>query len=67
MNITIYLNGQDVRQEACTLAELVTARGLASGSLVIEHNGRIIPQQDWPKVRLRPDDVLEMLNFVGGG
>lgn len=67
MKITIRLNGQDVRQETCTLAELVAAKGLTADSLVIEHNGRIIPQHDWSSIALRPDDVLELLNFVGGG
>jgi thiamine biosynthesis protein ThiS len=67
MTITISLNGREVRQEACTLAELVAVKGLAAASLVIEHNGRIIPQSDWSGILLGPGDVLELLNFVGGG
>lgn len=67
MEITIRINGKDVQQENCSLAELVTAKGIAPGSLVIEYNGRIIQQHDWAGVILRPGDVLEMLNFVGGG
>lgn len=67
MTITFRLNGQEVRQDACTLAELVAARGLVAASLVIEHNGRIIPRHDWPDTHLRSGDILELLNFVGGG
>lgn len=67
MNITIRLNGREVQQETCTLAELVAAKGLAAAPLVIEHNGRIVPEHDWSSIVLGPGDVLEMLNFVGGG
>jgi thiamine biosynthesis protein ThiS len=67
MEIAIRVNGRDERLKACTLAELITDKGLAAGSLVVEHNGRIIKQDDWSAVVLQPGDVLEMLNFVGGG
>lgn len=67
MEITIRINGRDERGKACTIAELVAARRLDAGSLIIEWNGRIIKQNDWAEVMLRQGDVLEMLSFVGGG
>lgn len=67
MEIAIRINGKDERRKACTVAELVAGKGLAAGSLVVEYNGRIIKQDDWAGVMLRQGDVLEMLNFVGGG
>lgn len=67
MEIEIRINGRQERRPVCTIAELVAGRGLAAGSLIVEHNGRIIKEDDWGGVTLCQGDVLEMLNFVGGG
>lgn len=67
MEIEIRINGREQRLKACSIAELVAARDLAAGSLIVEHNGRIVRQEDWARVMLGQGDVLEMLNFVGGG
>lgn len=67
MEIEIRINGRDQRQKTCTIAELVAGRGLMAGSLIVEHNGRIVKHEDWSGVMLEQGDVLEMLNFVGGG
>jgi sulfur carrier protein len=67
MEIEIRINGRDERRAACSIAELVAGKGLAAGSLIVEHNGGIVKQDDWAGVMLEQGDVLEMLNFVGGG
>ena len=50
-----------------TIAELLASKGLAPDSLVVELNLRIIRQEQWPEIRLKENDRLELLNFVGGG
>ena len=67
MEIAIRVNGLIEQSTATTLAGLVAERQLASRSLVIELNGRVISQADWPTTRIAADDILELLNFVGGG
>lgn len=67
MEIEIRINGTDKRLQECTIEALVAKKGLVAASLVVEHNGRIVKQADWSKVMLRQEDVLELLNFVGGG
>lgn len=67
MEIEIRINGREERCKSCSIAELVAGRGLTAGSLIVEHNGRIIRQDNWAQVMLSQGDVLEMLNFVGGG
>lgn len=67
MEIEIRINGRQERRTACSIAELVAGRGLAAGSLIVEHNGRIVRQEEWAEVMLGQGDVLELLNFVGGG
>lgn len=65
MNIT--LNGAAVVTDSADLSALVNSRGLEPSSLVIEHNGRVVSQDDWPGAPVREGDVIELLNFVGGG
>ena len=63
----ILING---KREACTswtIAELVAKKNIATDTLVVELNGSIIRQEQWPVVMLKDDDMLELLNFVGGG
>lgn len=65
MNIRI--NGQ---QETCpptTIADLVADKRLAPEALVVELNGTIVRQEQWPAIRLKEGDTLELLSFVGGG
>ncbi len=67
MEIEVRVNGTDERLKECTIEVLVAGKGLDAASLVVEHNGRIVKQVDWSKVVLKQQDVLELLNFVGGG
>jgi len=67
MEIEVRINGTDERLRECTLEALVAKKGLTVASLVVECNGRIVKQADWSKVMLGQGDVLELLNFVGGG
>ena len=63
----IVINGIEETMEPCTVAELVTRRGLNPGALVVELNRVIITQEQWPATRLEAGDRLELLSFVGGG
>ena len=67
MDIEIRINGKDEQLRESTIADLVAEKGLVASSLVVEHNGRIVKQTEWGKVKLEQGDVLELLNFVGGG
>jgi sulfur carrier protein len=63
----IIVNGQKETTPPCSIAELVTNKGLAPRALVVELNQQIIKQQQWPIIQLKEDDRLELLSFVGGG
>jgi thiamine biosynthesis protein ThiS len=64
----IRLNG---KPELCTgegtLSELITCRGLVPERIVIEHNERIVPREEWASLRLSENDSVEIVSFVGGG
>lgn len=66
MRITINGEKEDV-QEGLTLLELLTGRGLDPRAVVAELNQGIVPREDYANTRLKPDDSLELLHFVGGG
>ena len=64
----IKLNGQDeFIPGPSSIAALVQQKNLQAERVVIEHNGKIIPQHDWPEILLQDTDRLEILSFVGGG
>lgn len=62
-----------VNGEACTCAEgltvaaLLREREIDAAAVVAELNGRIIPAADFAATALNEGDVLEIVQFVGGG
>ena len=67
MNVEIQINGKKESVVKCTVADLVAQRDLLADSLIVEYNGKIIKQIVWDEVTLQNGDILELLNFVGGG
>lgn len=63
----IVVNGEREATEPCTIADVVTRRGLEAGALVVELNRAIVKQEQWSSTRLQAGDRLELLSFVGGG
>lgn len=50
-----------------TLAGLLEQRGHNPSVVVVERNGEIVPSADFAATRLEAGDVLELVQFVGGG
>lgn len=66
--LELMVNGQaHTCASPTTLAELVRTLAPASGALVVERNGHIVPQEAWEACHLEAGDVLELVHFVGGG
>ena len=62
------LNGkQEAIEKSLSLAALVAAKGLCPEKIVVEHNFAIISKEDWPKIMLKNQDMIEIISFVGGG
>jgi len=66
MRLTI--NGE-VREvpAGLTLAALLEHLGLTDGPVAIERNRDVVPRSQHGEVRLEAGDVLEIVQFVGGG
>ena len=60
-----------INGEACTCAEGLTVAALErehdATAVVVEHNGQIVPAADFAATALNEGDVLEIVQFVGGG
>jgi len=63
----VIVNGKQENIEAVTIKDIVDTRELDTTGLIIEHNGKIIKQENWDAKKLDEGDRLELLSFVGGG
>lgn len=64
----IVLNGEEREcQDGWTLADLVKDLGLSHKRIAAEVNRDIIPRTGYDQQRLQAGDVVEVVNFVGGG
>jgi thiamine-phosphate pyrophosphorylase len=50
-----------------TVSELISKRSLVPEHVVIEHNMRIVPKEEWDGIILNENDNVEIVSFVGGG
>jgi len=49
------------------LMDLIIHKGLNQARIVIEHNLKIIPKEEFSKIVLKDEDSIEIVSFVGGG
>ena len=52
---------------AATLEELLQELGIISGRVAVEVNEAIVKRAEYETFQLKDGDVLEIVNFVGGG
>ena len=50
-----------------TLAELIADMGLDAARIAVEYNRDILTREQLPEISLNEGDVIEIVNFVGGG
>lgn len=64
----IYLNGaKQTVDDHVTVEALLKQFDIKQEAVVVELNRNILDRQKFPAVRLRDQDVLEVVQFVGGG
>ena len=66
--IQITLNGEPyaVRGDERLIA-LIEGSKLKRGRVAVEINRVIVPKAEWERTMIAPGDVVEIVNFVGGG
>jgi sulfur carrier protein len=64
----IQLNGEQYTVEGDpSLPALLERLKMRRGRVAVEINRTVIPRAQYDSVRLNPGDMVEVINFVGGG
>jgi sulfur carrier protein len=64
----VKVNGKDLSLAGeQDLAGFLLSRGYQEGQVVVELNGAILSRGSFGAVKIRDGDVLEILQFMGGG
>ena len=66
--IKIKINGKFIKiQDKTTLLNLVKKLKLPLNKVAIELNKKILDKKKLKKIKLRSDDKIEIVHFIGGG
>jgi thiamine biosynthesis protein ThiS len=66
--VEIQLNGEPrAVGEGISIVELLAGLGLGGRRVAVERNRDIVPRDSYASTRLEPGDVVEVVQFVGGG
>jgi sulfur carrier protein len=66
--IQITLNGEPYAVAGDPrLIALIEGLKLKRGRVAVEINRAIVPKAEWERTIIAPGDVVEIVNFVGGG
>lgn len=63
----VRINGEDVSADGKTLKDYLLENGYTLTTIAVERNGEILPKAQYETAVLNPDDVIEIVSFVGGG
>ena len=66
--IKIKLNGKNKSiDNGSSLKELINNLNIPIKKVAIEFNKEIINKKDTKKIKLKNDDIIEIVHFIGGG
>ncbi len=63
----VKINGEPLDIAGKTLAEYLVSTQYDPKRIAVERNGEIVPKAKYGETVLEEDDVIEVVNFVGGG
>ena len=61
------INGQSVDVAGKTVAQYIEEAGYNTARIAVERNEEIVPKSKYAETFLADGDVVEVVNFVGGG
>jgi len=65
--INLILNGKPQSVTGPRLSDLIKEQGLEGRKIAVERNGAIVKRDSYENVSLAEGDIIEILQFVGGG
>ena len=63
----VLINGEKTSADGMTVKACIDERGYNPLAIAVELNEEILPKAEYAETVLRDGDVLEIVNFVGGG
>ena len=66
MNVTINGESRSLASEA-SLGQLLEMLGLNGKRIAVEVNRDIVPRSDYDNFKLSDNDIIEIVNAIGGG
>jgi sulfur carrier protein len=66
--VHVVVNGEDrALEEETSLPDFLSLFRLDGRRIAVAHNGTVLYREDWPSIRLREGDRLEIVRMIGGG
>ncbi|MDQ6892480.1 MAG: sulfur carrier protein ThiS [Acidobacteriota bacterium] len=67
-DVAVRVNGEEIRlPEGASVASVLERLRVSTPRVAVERNREIVPKAEYAKTQLVPGDVLEVVEFVGGG
>ena len=64
----LQLNGKKISIKSnISIFDLLVKYKLTNKKVAVEHNGKIIPKTNYTKKKLKNNDKIEIVHFIGGG
>ncbi len=64
----LQLNGKKISIKSnISIFDLLVKYKLTNKKIAVEHNGKIIPKTNYKKKKLKNNDKVEIVHFIGGG
>jgi sulfur carrier protein len=63
----VLINGEKTSADGMTVKACIDERGYNPLAIAVELNEEILPKAEYAETVLKDGDVLEIVNFVGGG
>ena len=66
--VAVRVNGEEIRlPEGASVASVLERLKVSTPRVAVERNREIVPKSEYATTELSPGDVLEVVEFVGGG
>ena len=63
----ICINGEKIEKEEIKLSSYLEENEINAHRIAVELNGEILPKSQYGDTVLKDGDIVEIVNFVGGG
>ena len=66
-SINVRLNGKETPTSANYIIDLLTELNINPAQVIVEVNQVILKHHDLEKQKIKPNDIIEIIRYIGGG